>query len=535
MSGGCASFTLQGETYLVERGFEPSEGVIAAIPRIEIAPPDAWLWDDVFLDFYPRQRRLRALRVSTPMRDTRLQSQLRGPGRGAVRAVRLEALRRTGDVGSDASPADGLNWLLQHEPDRVAILPGHYRFAGPAFERRYESGSGMLPGAHARSIAVIVSYRNHSGVTVACLEHLAAQELGAELEVIVIDNRSDAEEHQSVDMALARLFPSSGGRLNRVRHLLFDAPFNLSYQNNLGVALTTAEVVVLLNNDCFMLDPGCLQEIANWALVPGVGTAAPRMLGRGGRLMTAGVNAGIDHGTGAQRLWECEYGPLSKLVRWTAANSTACAAISRSAWHAVGGMDACAFPSQYDDADLCLRMSEAGYRHLYVGTTCVFHEPGTSEPRRQEESARLMRELLERHAEGLSGDWPEFEVFRHGKFSANADAEMWKLFIACFHSVVGWFKTRQNGKGDDAGRSLIDAWNELDAMCQEVHAKPIDTQEANVMEVMEQSRLMLQSVLVCRHFAAFNKVNPALMSALAAIESHLKSLLTTAMNGAEKK
>lgn len=531
MSGSCATFALLGETYLVERGFQPPPEAVAAAARAfaGASPPDAWLWDDILIDFYPRQRRLRTVRASAPLDDARLHSQLRGPGRGAIGAGRLEALRRAGTVREDASPADALDWLLQHAPERVARLPGHYRFAGTAFERRYEADGGVAPGARARSIAVVMSYRDHSDVTIRCLEHLASQRTEAEVEVIVIDNRSADGEREAVDRALSTLFPA------RARHLLFDARFNLSYQNNVGVALTSADVVVMLNNDCFMLDPGCLQEIADWAMVPGVGTVAPRMLGRGGRLMTAGVNAGIDHGTGEQRLWECEFEPFSRLVRWTAANSTACAAISREAWHAVGGMDSCAFPSQYDDADLCLRMSAAGYRHLYVGTACVFHEPGTSEPRKREESTRLMQLLLARHGGVAGGAWPEFEVFRRGEFPVDSTAAAWKMFSDCFRKVVGWLKAHPDPESAGPGHPLVEAWRELDAMCAEPRPMPVDVRDADTMHAAEQSRLMLQAVQVCRRFAAFNEVKPSLEPALAAIESQLRNFLAAATNGAERQ
>ncbi|MFT4178103.1 MAG: hypothetical protein QM612_01370 [Thermomonas sp.] len=538
-------FELLGKAYLVDGGYEPPQGAIEQASALGMTP-DAWLWDEVYIDFYPRHRRLRTLRVATPIRDARLQSQLHGPGRGAISAERLEALRQTGCVGADASLGEGLAWLLQHGPETVARFPGHYRFAGPSFERRHESSDGIAPDTRARTIAVILNYHNHADVTITCLEHLAAQVLDAELELVVIDNRSDPGEHKRVDAALSRLFPSDrrsalsrwfrgGGRSVRVQHVLYDAPYNLSYQNNFGVALTSAEAVVLLNNDCFMLDPGCLQTIANWSLVPGIGTVSPRIVGRGGRLVSAGVHAGIDYVTGAQRIWECEFTPLSGLVRWTAANCTACAAISRDAWYAVGGMDTWAFPCQYEDADLCLRMSEHGYRHLYVGTMSVFHEPGTSEPRRQEEFARLMQRLFERHApNGLAGDWPDFEVLHGVELPAQADAGNWTGAIEFFRRAAGWQKKYQGEEIDDAGKRFIADWQTLVSMCEEARSVPTSAVDADAMNEVEQLRMMLQGVQVSRSFAAFSRKSSVVASSLMTVESYLQDKYNKTMEGAER-
>jgi hypothetical protein len=281
-------------------------------------------------------------------------------------------------------------------------------------------------------------------------------------------------------------------------------------------------VIVLLNNDCFVLDPGCIQTLSDWALMPGVGSAAPRMLGVGGRLMTAGVNAGIDPGTGAPRVWECEFPVYSRLVRFTAANSTACAAINRAAWDDVRGMDAEAFPSQYDDADLCLRMARQGWTHLYVGSTAVFHEPGTTEERKKAEIAHLMDRLLARHdVASVSHVTPCFEVLRKGPKLTNDDARVWRDFVGSFQRVVNWLKEVEEGAPVDGGEPVLAAWAELERMVAEPVAIPVSSRQSDLWYRDEQCRLMQQCVRICAAFGD-HLGDDGYDGILSSIEAHLR-------------
>jgi GT2 family glycosyltransferase len=47
----------------------------------------------------------------------------------------------------------------------------------------------------------------------------------------------------------------------------------------------------------------------------------------------------------------------------------------------LGGLNAVEFPTQYNDADYCLRALDAGFRHIYIGSLSAYHEPGKSEAR----------------------------------------------------------------------------------------------------------------------------------------------------------
>lgn len=502
-----ATFRWFGTEYMVDRGYAPRRKLLDELEAAaEPSAPDAIVWDDVSLDFHVRTCRLRLVRSRIPRRDARLQAQVEGRGRVAVDKALLRALMADGTLPQGSGPSEALQWLVENRPGSILQLPEQFRFVGPMFQHRYETGVEPVPTAKAASVAVVLSYHDHANVTIKCLEHLAHQALTADLEVVVVDNRSSPAERDRVDAALARLFPRRDGPGPKVvaTHLAYDAPFNLSDQNNVAAASTSAEVLVLLNNDCFVLDPDCIQTMADWAMTPGIGSVAPRMLGLGGRLMTAGVNAGIDPGMGIARVWECEFPVFSRLVRCTAANSTACAAINRAAWDDVGGMDADAFPSQYDDADLCLRMAARGWRHLYVGKVSVFHEPGTTEERKKPEIARLMEQLLERHdVSAASHVTPDFEVLKKGPKLANDDARAWRDFVGSFQQVVNWKKDVEDGAPVAGGEPVVEAWRELERMAEAHQGIPAGSREGDDWYRDEQCRLMRQCVRICRAFGEY--------------------------------
>src|SRR5262245_27289332 len=105
--------------------------------------------------------------------------------------------------------------------------------------------SPLIPIRRATSVSVIVSFRDKPQETIACLRSLLGQHTAGHIEVILINNRSSegclAEVRQSVELAR-----TEGADIKLVN---YDGPFNHSRQTNLGIRLSSGEVVVFLNND----------------------------------------------------------------------------------------------------------------------------------------------------------------------------------------------------------------------------------------------------------------------------------------------
>jgi hypothetical protein len=88
---------------------------------------------------------------------------------------------------------------------------------------------------------------------------------------------------------------------------------------------------------------------------------------------------------------------LARVVRRTAGAPFSCAAVSRRVWNDLGGLDAAAFPTQYNDADFWLRGLRRGLVCMALGHLQARHEPGGSEPRTVEETRARHALLCARH------------------------------------------------------------------------------------------------------------------------------------------
>lgn len=167
----------------------------------------------------------------------------------------------------------------------------------------------------------------------------------------------------------------------RVRVVHYDQPFNYSEAINIGVAGSSGDVVVLLNNDMQVTDPGWLRELVQWAVYPGVGVVGGKLLHRNRTIQHAGIVLGMNGFIGHLYLNTPEhYHGLAGSVDWYRnfyALTGACQAIRRNLFHEVGGYDE-RFRLAFGDIDFCLRVVKAGYRNVYNPFAELIHFEGGS-------------------------------------------------------------------------------------------------------------------------------------------------------------
>ena len=147
----------------------------------------------------------------------------------------------------------------------------------------------------------------------------------------------------------------------------FDEPFNFSAKVNRGVAASSGELLLFLNDDTELIEPGSIDELAGLALEPGVGLVGAKLLFADGTLQHAGhVYPGLV--THALLGYDGDHpGPnhMALLVRECSGVTAAAAMIRRDRFLAVGGFDE-AYPSNFNDVDLSLRLRESGLRNLWT-------------------------------------------------------------------------------------------------------------------------------------------------------------------------
>lgn len=284
---------------------------------------------------------------------------------------------------------------------------------------------GIRPVEVARDLAdlppvsVIVPTRDRADLLAPCLRGLLEGTDYPDLEVVVADN--DSAEPQT--LALFAAYAADP----RLRIAPMPGPFNFSRINNDAVRVARGRVLVFLNNDVEVLEPGWLRALVREAVRPEIGAVGAKLLYPGGLVQHAGVVLGLIGGPAGHAFHLFKDGHpgylrMLETTRRVSAVTAACLAVTREKFEAMGGFDAEAFPVALNDVDLCLRLDRAGHRNLYVPAARLLHKESASRPNdmRPDQRARYERELAafsSRWADRLARDpW-----YNPGHGQANAD------------------------------------------------------------------------------------------------------------------
>ncbi|HEY5676569.1 MAG TPA: glycosyltransferase family 2 protein, partial [Myxococcales bacterium] len=239
-------------------------------------------------------------------------------------------------------------------------------------------------------VSLIIPTRDGAGLLRKCVETLLATTAYRPCELIVVDN-------QSRDPEALRLLRELEQR-TVARVLRYDAPFNYSAINNLGVREARGEVVGLLNNDLEIVEPGWLTAMVAQALRPEVGAVGARLLYPDGTVQHGGVILGIggiaNHAHRNFPRGESGYFGRLQLVQDLSAVTAACLVVRRDVYLRAGGFDE-GIAVAFNDVDFCLRLRKAGLRCVYTPDATLVHHESKSRGKDDtpEKRARFVREV----------------------------------------------------------------------------------------------------------------------------------------------
>jgi GT2 family glycosyltransferase len=218
-------------------------------------------------------------------------------------------------------------------------------------------------------VAVVIATRDRAKLLAQCFKGLRDKTDYPHREIIVVDNGSTEPD-------AVRLLEKVS-REPRTKVLREPGPFNFSALSNVGAAAASAPVLLFLNNDVVMLDPGWLKAMVRWAINPEIGVVGAKLQFANGRIQHAGVVLGFGGIAGHvyRRLPKDYRGYLSQLTvpHEVTAVTAACIAVERSKFEAVGGFDAENLPVDLNDIDLCLRIAERGWANLWTPEATLIH------------------------------------------------------------------------------------------------------------------------------------------------------------------
>ncbi len=255
-------------------------------------------------------------------------------------------------------------------------------------------------------VAVVIPSRDAPALIRRVLSGLREETHYPDLEIVIVDNGS-------TDLEVLKFYRATMRGEPRLRVIADPEPFNFSRAVNRGFAATTADLILLLNNDVEIIDRDWLKEMVSCFDYENVGIAGAKLLYPEGTLQHAGVIAGLGGYAGHWFIGQAEGfpGPMGRLwARQTLSVVTgACMLVSRTCYQTAGPFDEVAFPIAYNDVDFCLRATKAGFGVVWTPFARLIHHESASRgsdetPENIERFNRDKAHLRDRHRTDIFDD-----------------------------------------------------------------------------------------------------------------------------------
>lgn len=282
---------------------------------------------------------------------------LEGDYVGRIAAFRTSTLRDMGGFTDDERPVyDALLRLAARAPI-VKHLP--VTAIDTSVSGVWGVWNHVTRPAEQPPVTIVIPTRDRLDLLQECIRTVEANTAYPSYDIVIVDNGS-------TDPATLAYMDASRHHVVRC-----PGPFNFSWLINSGAAASTSPLLLLLNNDTEMREPGWLAAMVAEMDDPTIGMVGCRLVGLQGETQHEGIALGLA-GLIAVNLDLGGYCGFDRVVRDVVAVTAACVLVRRSAFDEIGGMDE-ELPVGFGDVDLCLRMAAKGYRTLYTPFATITH------------------------------------------------------------------------------------------------------------------------------------------------------------------
>lgn len=249
-------------------------------------------------------------------------------------------------------------------------------------------------------VSILILNYNKPVMTLLCVVRILLANIDKKFEIIFLDNGSSAslaDEWKSLDLPVRTV------RLRANRYF--------GEGNNIAAEHAKGELLLFLNNDCFIGDWVVDRLCAVLQTDQSVGAVGPVFRYPDGGLQEAGAFIRSD-GTAFQRGRLVPDFDLSSLPRVDEVDyvSAACLLVRRDAFEELGGFDLRYDPAYYEDSDLCLRLAATGLRTVVLTDVEAVHVENatTADP----SNRAIVSEIIERHRGIFLSRWRDWLVSR---------------------------------------------------------------------------------------------------------------------------
>lgn len=256
----------------------------------------------------------------------------------------------------------------------------------------------------APKVSIVIPTRDHASLLRTCVESILTRSTYPSFEIVLVENGSVDDETFDLYDELCR-----DERVRVVRWKPGEQGFNYAALVNFGVAHSSGELVVLLNNDTEVIEPAWMEEMAGCLMRPEVGVVGAKLLFYDGLIQHVGMvaNPAGDNCHVCQNLTRDAFGAgYAALLPGDYSMVTgACQMTRRSLYDELGGYDE-ELAVGFNDSDYCLRVGEAGYAVTMAAHALLHHREFSS--RGREIADKRLRARLLQEKSRMMAKHPEF-------------------------------------------------------------------------------------------------------------------------------
>ena len=209
-------------------------------------------------------------------------------------------------------------------------------------------------------LSVLMVLHNNFALTLQALASLSQTHAGA-IELVLVDSGSTDETRHILRYVTGAML------------LRFDDNIGFLLGCNAGLTLVSADAVLYLNNDVELAAGTVAAALARLRSDPRIGAVGGKIIRTHGVLQEAGCIVWRDGWTAGYLRDQSPLCPEANFVRDVDFCSAAFLLARTEAVRDGNGFDEAFAPAYYEDADLCLRLRNAGYRIVYDPSVVVHH------------------------------------------------------------------------------------------------------------------------------------------------------------------
>ena len=278
-------------------------------------------------------------------------------------------------------------------------------------------------------VSIIIPNKDEKETLEKCLESIKKNTLYDNYEIIIVENNSTTDEIFDYYRKISED--------PRIHLICWKKEFNYSAINNFGVKNARGEYLLFLNNDVTVITEDWMGEMLGVCQRREVGAVGVKLIYPDNTIQHAGCVIGIGGIAGhmfvdmpADRTG---YLHKASILQDMSAVTAACMMMKRSAFDKVGGFTE-ELAVAFNDVDLCLKTTKAGYLVVYDPYARLYHMESKT---RGAENNEVKVRRFQREIEYMRCNW--IDILKNGdpNYNKNLSLTKWNYSLRPLPGMTG--------------------------------------------------------------------------------------------------